>query len=62
MRYLSLIKDIDYAQSDSHLEKFYERFLKDKYEELEADEKFFITVYSNKNQGAVWKTDLDLNR
>jgi hypothetical protein len=41
---------------------FYERFLKEKYEELETEEKLLLMVYSNKNQGAVWRTDMDMER
>lgn len=44
------------------MELFYERFLREKIENLESDGKLFLGVYSNKNQGAVWRTDIDGNR
>jgi hypothetical protein len=58
-----LIKsDVDFAQNGGNLELFYERFLREKFENLENNGKLFLGVYSNKNQGAVWRTDIDESR
>lgn len=57
-----LTEDIDYAQNEVNLEPFYERFLRERIEDAELDRKLLILVYSNKNQGAVWRTDVDAER